>query len=498
MLATTKKSKSAKSKLTVPGPRITHTFGRISQSLKFVNDSIILSSQLFKAYGQVASLAADGGTNIYSSNAKCPGTVIAYGSDIVREVTSQHDIYHKHPLTRDLYRKRNDSERTAPFHHFLVGLFGVNGSEHRQHRQLLMPAFHKSRIESYRDEMVEITQSELDTLKVGEVINVVEFMRRLTMRIATKTLFGRDFSKDGDTFIRLLKEIGARMVNPAILVLPFDVPGLPYHQMLNAMVELDRELRATIQRKRLSGLDNGDVMSMLIQARDAETGLTLTEEELLGHVGVIYVAGHDTSANALNWTLFLLSQHPQIAADLLDELDGVLAGQAPTIEQLQQLPLLERVIKESMRVLSPVPWNGRVTSQPTSLAGYELPEGTEVFVSIYQTHHMPEIYSDPERFNPRRWETIQPTAYEYNPFSAGSRTCIGAGFAMMEIKIVLAMMLMRYRLQLIPKQAIDGKGLIVMTPNNGLAMRVHQQDRQFTQGVGGVHGNVRAMVELST
>jgi cytochrome P450 len=130
------------------------------------------------------------------------------------------------------------------------------------------------------------------------------------------------------------------------------------------------------------------------------------------------------------------------------------------------------------------------------LAGYEIPAGTEVFVSIYQTHHSSEIYSQPQQFNPKRWEEIEPTMYEYNPFSAGSRICIGAGFAMMEIKIVLAMLLMRYRLQLITDKPIDGKGMIVMSPRNGLYMKVCHQDRQFDQGVGGVQGNVREMVEL--
>jgi cytochrome P450 len=263
------------------------------------------------------------------------------------------------------------------------------------------------------------------------------------------------------------------------------------------MTQLDEEMRKIITRKRTADTDEGDVLSMLLQARDAESGVGLSEDELLGHVSVIFAAGHETSANALTWTLFLLSQHPEVAADLLDELESVLQGEAPSIEQLQQLPLLERVIKESMRVLPPVPWNGRVTSKPTELGGYALPQGTEVFVSIYQTHHMPELYPNPEAFNPQRWETIEPTPYEYNPFSAGQRLCIGAAFAMMEIKIVLAMLLQRYRLQLLPQLRIDRFGLIIMAPKYGMPMVVHQQDRQFALGVGGVRGNVREMVNLS-
>ncbi|MBF2067870.1 MAG: cytochrome P450 [Calothrix sp. C42_A2020_038] len=483
-------------KLTVPGPSVSPLFGHITQVLNFVGDSIRLSSRLFQEYGSVVALAEGGGTNVYSPYPNCPGTVLAYGADIVRDVTSQHDIYHKCPLTGHIYRKRNDSPRTQPFRHFLVGLFGVNGGEHRQHRQLLMPAFHKSRIESYHSEMVAITQSELDKLQLGEVVDILELMRRLTMRIATKTLFGIDFSEDGGSFAKLLKEVFGKFGDPAILALPFDIPGLPYHRLLNSMVKLDTTMRDVIQQKRENGIDTGDVLSMLIQARDAETGMTLTDDELLGHLGVIYFAGHDTSANALTWTLFLLSQHPQIAADLLDELDSVLHGEAPSIEQLQQLPLLERIIKESMRVISPVPWNGRVISQETTLGSYELPVGTEVFVSIYQTNRVPEIYSEPERFIPQRWQQIQPSIYEYNPFSAGSRVCIGAGFAMMEIKIILSMLLMRYRLQFIP-QSVDPKGLIVLSPQNGISMRVCKQDREFNKGVGSVSGSVREIVKLS-
>ncbi|BAZ14594.1 cytochrome P450 [Calothrix sp. NIES-4071] len=488
-------AKTIERKITVPGPRVSPLFGHITQVLNFVGDSIKLSSQLFDKYGSVVSLALGGGTNVYSPYPNCPGTVLGYGADIVREVTSQHDIYHKCPLSGHIYRKRNDSARTQPFRHFLVGLFGVNGAEHRQHRQLLMPAFHRQRIEAYRDEMVEITQSELEKLQVGEVVDILEFMRRLTMRIATKTLFGRDFSKDGDSFTNLLKEVFGNFASPAVLGLPYDIPGFPYHNLLNNMAELDARMRAIIGQKRETGIDNGDVLSMLIQARDAESGITLTDDELLGHLGVLYAAGHDTSANTLTWTLFLLSQHPQVAADLLDELDSVLHGEAPTIEQLQQLPLLERVIKESMRVLSPLPWNGRVTSQDTTLSGYDLPKGTEVFVSIYHTNRVPEIYSEPKRFIPQRWEQIQPSIYEYNPFSAGSRVCIGASFAMMEIKIILAMLLMRYRLELLP-QKVDAKGLIVLCAENGISMRVCKQDREFYRGVGGISGNVRAMVDL--
>jgi cytochrome P450 len=414
----------------------------------------------------------------------------------VRQVATQHEIYYKYPLSGRLYRRKDDSERTEPLKHFVVGLFGVNSDQHRQHRQLIMPAFHKQQIDLYRDGIVAIAQSSLDALKVGESYDIAEVMRLLTMRIATKTLFGEDIGAAGGGIGQLLQDALRIVGSPLISLLPFDVPGLPYHRFLNQIAQLDDRMREMITRKRSTGRQDQDVLAMLIQARDEAGRVGLSEDELLGHAGVIFAAGHETSSNALTWTLFLLSQHPGIAADLLDELDRVLQGAAPTVAQLAELPLLERVIKESMRILSPVPWNARVTSQPTELGGYALPAGTEVFVSIYQTHQMPELYPEPDIFKPQRWETITPSIYEYNPFSVGPRLCIGAGFAMMEIKIVLAMLLQRYRLQFLPQTKVDRIGMIVMTPKSGMWMQVHAQDSQFTQGVGGVRGNVREMVKL--
>ncbi|MDF5733735.1 MAG: cytochrome P450 [Rhizonema sp. PD38] len=485
-----------KSILSVPGPRPLPIIGRAAHLFYFAKDSIGYTCQLFQTYGSVVSLVQGGATNVYSPLPHCPGTVFAYGPECVRQITSQHEIYHKYPLSGRLYSKRHDSKRTEPLKHFGAGLFGVNSFTHRQHRQLLMPAFHKHRIASYRDDIVTITQSVLEQLQLDKQTDIAQVMRLLSLRIATKTLFGNDVGSQGAKSAELLQEALALMGKLKVVLLPFDIPGLPYHHLFNSMAQLDDEMRSLIRCKRESGTEDKDLLSMLIQARDVDSGMALSEEELIGHTSVIFAAGHETSANALIWTLFLLSQHPQVAADLLDELESVLQGEAPTVAQLQQLPMLERVIKESMRVLPPVPWNGRVTSQPTVLSNYTLPTGTEVLLSIYQTHHMPEIYPEPERFHPQRWEGFEPTMFEYNPFSAGSRACIGAGFAMMEIKIVLAMLLQRYRLQYLPQKRIDRTGIVVMASKYGMPMIIRKQDRQFTQGVGGVWGNVREMVQL--
>ena len=239
---------------------------------------------------------------------------------------------------------------------------------------------------------------------------------------------------------------------------------------------------------------------MLIAARD-EDGSALDEDELVGHTGVIFAAGHETSTNALAWTLFLLAEHPEVACNLVDELDGLLHGAPPTVEQLGKLPLLDAVIKESMRLLPPVPLHPRVVTEDTELAGHFLPAQTELFLSIFHMHHDPAIFPNPDRFDPSRWSKIKPTIYEYNPFSAGPRMCIGAGFAMMEIKIALAMMLQRFRLERIGSRTgrVDRRVAITMAPKNGLRMRIRKADRAWAsahRALPAVRGNIREIVEL--
>ena len=487
---------SSSSRLAVPGPRSIPLIGPADIVFRFINDSVGFASQLFRRYGSTVSLCADGGTNLYSPQPDCPGTILVYGPELARQAATQHEVYYKYPLSLTLYNKREDAGRNEPLKHFGVGLFGVNSDEHRQQRRLLMPAFHKKRIEAYCDDMVSITHSELDRWPIDHQLDLAVALRLLTMRVATKTLFGKDIGEHGSEAGQLLQEALAVLASPLTTLLPFDLPGLPYRHFMDLIGRFDEQMRAIIAQKRASGLDEGDVLSMLLRARDEESGLQLSEDEVLGHTGVIFAAGHETSSNALTWTLFLLTQHPHVTADLLDELEGVLHGEAPTVEQLQHLPLLDHVVKESMRVLPPAPWNGRVLAQTTELGGYALPAGTEVFVSIYHTHHMPDLYPQPEVFDPGRWERITPSIFEYQPFSAGPRMCIGASFAIMEIKIVLAMLLQRYRLQCLPQQRVDRSGLIVITPKGGLPVIVHQQDRQFTRGVGGIRGNIREMVKL--
>ncbi|MGF1536114.1 MAG: cytochrome P450 [Elainellaceae cyanobacterium] len=479
---------------TIPGPP-PGPVARWRSILRFGENSVSYARSLFETYGSVVSLRR-GGPNLYASDPDCPGTVLVYGPQNVKQVAAENHIFLKHPLSGRLYRRRDSAGRTDALNHFGVGLFGVNGDRHHQHRQLMMPAFHRRQIATHRDDIVALTQAALDRLQVGQHYDIATVMRSLTLQVAAKAFFGEDVSPEGDADEStgpLIQAILRTMGNPVMALLPYDVPGLPYHQFLSRLGQLDDRLRQLIAQKRAQADPGYDVLAMLLQARYEDSDKGLTETELMGHANVIFVAGHETSANALTWTLFLLSQHPAIAADLVDEL-AVLNG-PPTLEQLAQLPLLDWVVKESMRVLSPVPWNGRITAEDTEMEGHPIPAGTEVFVSITQTHQMSGLYPNPRRFNPARWGALSPSPYEYIPFSAGPRLCIGASFAMMEIKLILAMLLQRYRLQLLPQSTIDQSGVIVMSPVQGMPMRVYPQDKDFEPG-GGVRGNIRELVSL--
>jgi cytochrome P450 len=354
-------------------------------------------------------------------------------------------------------------------------------------------------VASYAGAMVAITERTLGQWQVGQTRNVAVDMAEVAREIASECLFGEPLGEAGREMTASVQRMLSMFNRPLVRLLQFDLPGLPYRRLLDAAAQAQQRTQAVIERRRgcLDADNDADnALAMLLKARDEDGGGALTEEELIGHANVLFAAGHETSANALTWTLLLLSQHPQVHADLADELKAELRGEAARPENFERLPLLDRVVKESLRVIPPVPWNGRITSAEAELDGYRLPAGTEVLASIYHTHHMPEIFPDPETVSVERWEGRQPTGYEYNPFSAGPRICIGAGFAVQEIKIVLSLLLQRFRVELLPGQRIDPMGTIVMFPPGGITMRLEPAGGDYHRGVGGVTGDVRELVNL--
>jgi cytochrome P450 len=484
-------------RLTVPGPKPMKVFGPAGNLLFGEKTCFsLIAGEMFKKYGPVFSLVEGGGTRVYSPYPTCPGTVITNGAEITRQIATQDEAFHKSPLSCTLYPLGDVPPRKAPLKRFGYGLFGVNEEEHRRQRRMLMPAFHRQQIRAYHDTMLRITQATLERWQPGQVISVNREMQNLTMDIVTALLFGEEDSVKDTGIGQALQETLSLVTDVRVRLMPFDLPGFRYRRLLAAANHVDAVINGIIAHKRAAGAQGQDLMSALIRARDAEDGSALTEEELISHAGVLFVAGHETSANALSWTLFLLAQHPSVAADLDDELRSQLHGQPPTIDQLNGLRLLDGVIKESMRLFPPAPLNGRVLSREVEVGGYTLPAGTEILHSIYWTQRAPQVFDQPDCFDPYRWERIAPTVFEYNPFSAGPRMCIGAGFAIQEIKVVLATLLQRFRLEPTPGMMVTPKETIVLSTVEGLPMIIRGSDRRFGEGTGGTLGLVRQMVRL--
>ncbi|MGC4090907.1 MAG: cytochrome P450 [Polyangiaceae bacterium] len=476
--------------LSVPGPNPTPILGRSGNLLQFAIDPVRYVGTLFERYGRIAVLVR-GSTRLVSIERGVPATVFLYGPELNRALLTGHDEFHKSALSGPLYPQEPINERRQPLTRLLTGLFHVNGDAHRQHRRLLMPAFHKSRIETYRNDMVEIAESVLSGYRHDTVRDICPDMMELTLRVATKTLFGADLGEAGVRVGRALHDwLNLFRLSAA---LPWDGPFIPYRRWLNVSRSIDAQLVDILAQRRKTGFSGSDMLSMLMEARD-ENGGQLSEDELIGHAGVIFAAGHETSSHALSWTMLLLSQHPRILSDLYDELDGVLHGDAPRVDQLASLPLLERVVKESLRILPPVPFNHRVVGVETELGGHRLPRNTEVITSIYHTQRMPDLFENPTHFLPGRWAGLDPGPYAYNPFGTGPRMCIGATFALMEIKIVLALLVQRFRFELAPGSKVNRFLSITMAPRPGLKMRILRQDRAFSKTSCNVHGNVREMV----
>lgn len=461
-----------------PGPRPMPLVGaRGNLGWLFRNPAAYLM-QLYRDYGPIVSLAAD-------------------TRDVIFTFTPDHyqsvllDIERFHNLDSDSSPVRLSADTALA--RLFQGLLYMNGVKHARQRRLMLPAFHKRRVSHYRDAIVALTEKTAADWQIGDRRDLFDEMRTLTLLIAIQTLLGLDPFREGQAIRSLLREWVELVFSVAVLLFPFDWPGFPYRRLLRRSDLLETHIREMIVRKRNQSEAGGDVLSMLLQARD-EGGKRLTDDELLGQVNTLFVAGHEITARALTWTLFLLDQHPQIEADLRDELDGALRGEAPTVHQLDELPLLEAVIKESLRLVPPVIWWCRIATEAFGIGPYAFDAGTHVVFSAHVTHHDEEIYADPEAFDPERWFSIRPVAGAYIPFSWGPRRCLGASFAMMEMKLILAVLLQRYRFSLQPGSRIDHRGPLLSSPKQGLPMMLHTLDHSCARS--SVSGSIRTWVHL--
>lgn len=363
---------------------------------------------------------------------------------------------------------------------FGSGLLTNEGDSWLQQRRLMAPAFHRERIVAYGQTMVDYTDRTLDSWRSGDVRNVHHDMMHLTLEIVGKVLFDADVGTDADAigraFDAVTDEIAARFRRPVFIPDWIPLPGnLRYR---GGVATLDKLVYRMIAEHRANGAEGGDLLSMLMQARD-EYGNQMNDRQLRDEAVTLLLAGHETTALALSWTWYLLSLHPEVDAKLHTELQQVLDGRLPSPSDMGALPYTEQVIQESMRLFPPAYGIGREAVQDCEIGGYHVPAGTTLFMSPWLMHHDARWFAEPKRFDPDRWSNglaDRLPRHAYMPFGGGPRICIGNTFAMMEAVLLLATIAQRFRLDPVSAAPVTPFPTITLRPRGGVTLRVASRD----------------------
>jgi cytochrome P450 len=401
------------------------------------------------------------------------------------------------------------------------GLLAMNGEQHRRNRRIVKEPFGLRAISTYGETIARLTDEMLDGWKAGEVRDMAEEMRQYMLRVTSTLLFGMNDSdlayRLGDMISRwvtLNQEVGAGAL------VSNDRFSEHYEDLLEFADELEAEILGMIRRRRAELQPGRDVLSILVQTHDQDGGLS--DEELVGQIAVLFGAAHMTTAHSLTWTLLLLAQHPSVMLELWQELNGSdrirndcgvriadcglpeelnpqseirnpkLLGSLPKGEELS---LLDRVVKESMRLLPASAYSQRINTVAVQLGPLFLPRGTGIVFTPLVTHHLPEIYPQPEKFLPNRWQTLRPSPYAYHPFGAGPRLCIGGPLATAIMRIALGRILTRYRLGVVPGADVGVHvESTMLVPTNGLPMTIHAADGDFASSP--ISGRIHELVEF--
>jgi len=368
------------------------------------------------------------------------------------------------------------------------GLLTSEGDFWLRQRRLSQPAFHKHRIEKYADTMAQFTDRMLRKWNDGQVFDVHEEMMRLTMDIVAKTLFDIDLQEPqyqgsnhvGKALNQVFHEYVKQYTSITRMLLermPFPIPVPGNKRLMESISQLDQAIYDIIGYREAEKRDRGDLLSMLIAAQDYD-GRGMTPKQLRDEVMTIFLAGHETTANVLSWTIFMLAQHANAEMKLFAELEEVLQGRAPSLSDIPRLSYTKAIINESMRLYPPAWYISREPVEDVWIDGYCLPAGCEVAMSQWVMHRHAEYFYEPDSFIPDRWspefEKSLPS-YVYFPFGAGPRVCIGTNFAMMEATLILASIYRMFHIELDRGHDVNPEPSITLRPKNGI--RVHIKKR---------------------
>ena len=358
------------------------------------------------------------------------------------------------------------------------GILLSEGGVWLRQRRLVQPAFHRQRVLAYAEVMTAYTERRLAGWKDGDVLDAHAEMIALTQVIVAKTLFDADVSDESYSIAQalnvLIEDFGARL-GSLLQFLPDWVPTPANLRTRRAVRRLDEVVYRMIADRRRTGEDRGDLLSILLNAQDADDGSRMTPQQVRDEAMTLFMAGHETTAVALSWTWYLLAQHPEVDARLAEEVRAVLGERVPTVADLPRLKYAEMIVSESMRLYPPAYAIGRQAERPSEVSGHPVAPGVILILPAWVVHRDPRWFEDPEAFRPERWAgdlAHRLPRFAYFPFGGGPRQCIGNAFATMEAILLLATITQRFRLTMEPGQHVTPTPYVTLRPEPGLRMRL--------------------------
>lgn len=407
--------------------------------------------------------------------------------DFARVHLPGHDVYvlnRSEDIETVLLSQRTNFVKHSFFWKHVTAIFGnglltSEGEFWLKQRRLAAPAFHPDRIAAYGAVMAAYADRQVAAWRDGEVRDIHHDMMRITMEIVSKTLFDVEVEEDvdeiGKSFDLVIREIAKRFRRPVKIADWIPLPGnLRYRR---GVALLDRLVARVLAERRARPGDRGDLLSMLLEARD-DDGSPMSDKQLRDELITLFLAGHETTAISLSWTLYLLAKNPDVEERLRAEIAAVAGDRLPEAQDLRRLPYAEAVVKETLRLYPPAYVIGREALADCVIAGYDVPARATVYFSPWVLHRDPRYFSDPETFRPERWQdgsTAKLPKYVYIPFGGGPRICVGERFAMMEGVLVLTTILRRCRLSMAGPDPVPFPS-ITLRPEGGPIMRVTRSD----------------------
>jgi cytochrome P450 len=438
----------------------------------FLHDPVGCLSRVRRNYGRLTTFERDGQPFYF-----------AFGPEYNQTVFGDLDAFH---IVAGVPGPKRSAQRRLG-----RGMFSLNGEEHRQARRQLMPPFRKEALGRQAAALTELIDEFFAGWRPGQSFDLMHEMQELTLGMAARVLFG----VEDPAAAHAVKDSFAEWLELDHVVafgvhLPVDAPPGSYDALLAAAERLEDGLRTLVECKHRRPDAEGSLLGLMLRARAAGA---MEDVDLIGQTFTLFNAAYHTTTYALTWVQFLLAQHPSIMRRLDAELRGCPAGPSQADAVLNGLPLLDHVVKESLRLLPSIVYLCRRTTRAVELGPHRLAPGTMVLVSPYVSHHLAEEFPRPERFDPDRWSS-SPPAWSYIPFGGGARLCLGAPLATLFIKLTLVHVLRRFRLQVVPGSRIDRHGTLSLGARFGVPVTLHPPDGAFAASA--VSGDIHEMADL--